>query len=291
MYPTVIYFVMIVWSVSRLMQSEAVCLATVINHLYILHSMPISTRSRLSRLSNVLKLKYAMMAIRRPAHAIQYLQSLQVENELSKAPARLEPLCDKTKSDIDGYFSEIESDDKFAKAFHSRWDELNDTGRGSTPPAEARVVYAFCRAIEPETVVVSGTGYGGFDAHIVNALEKNGHGELHSIDLAKGWEEYECGYAVPDYLRHRWNLHLEDAEKSLPKLLQEYDVDLFIHDSNHSDEWMRWEFSQAYNYLDQDSYIASHDVLHNFAWNDFVSNNSLPNTRVITTGIASTNSD
>lgn len=249
------------------------------------------TRNKISRLSGVLKPKYAVMAIKRPTHAIQYLQSLRVEKELTDAPARLESLCNKPRSEIDGYFKEIESDEEFVDVFQSRWDELNETGRGSTPVAEARVMYAFCRAIEPETVVVSGTGYGGFDAHIVNALEKNGHGELHSIDLPKGWKEYECGYAVPDHLRHRWNLHLEDAEKSLPKLLQEYDVDLFIHDSNHSDEWMRWEFSQAYNYLDQDSYIASHDVLHNFAWDDFVSNNSLPNTRVITTGIASTNSD
>ena len=121
--------------------------------------------------------------------------------------------------------------------------------------------------------------------------KKNGHGELHSIDLPKKGNKYESGYAIPDYLRHRWNLRLEDAKKSLPQLLQRYDVDLFLHDSNHSDEWMRWEFSQAYDHLDQNSYVASHDVLHNFAWSDFVSEHSLPNTRVITTGIASTSSD
>ncbi|WP_418281974.1 class I SAM-dependent methyltransferase [Halorubrum sp. DTA98] len=253
--------------------------------------MLVPTRSKLSRLSGVLKLKYAVMAIKRPTHVVQYLKSLRVETELEQAPARLASLCSKTRSDIDGYFDEIESDDEFIEVFHSRWDELNETGRGSTPPAEARVLYALCRAVEPETVVVSGAGYGGFDAHIANALEKNGHGELHSIDLPKERGDYECGYAVPEYLRHRWNLHLEDAKTSLPQLLQTNDVDLFLHDSNHSDEWMRWEFSQAHKYLDQDSYVASHDVLHNFAWTDFVSEHSLPNTRVITTGIASTSSD
>ena len=143
-----------------------------ISYLCLFVSMWSQTRGKISRISGVLKPKYAVMAIKRPTHLVQYLKSLRIETELEQAPARMASLCSKTESKIEGYFEEIDSDDEFIDAFHSRWDELNETGRGSTPLSEARVLYAFCRAVEPETVVVSGAGYGGFDAHILNALEK-----------------------------------------------------------------------------------------------------------------------
>jgi len=47
----------------------------------------------------------------------------------------------------------------------------------------ARLYYLVCRALRPEVVVETGVGYGVSSAFILKALEQNGGGILHSVDL------------------------------------------------------------------------------------------------------------
>ena len=98
----------------------------------------------------------------------------------------------------------------------------------------------------------------------MQALHDNDLGQLVSIDLPRrDWDlhfpqfqygpgdaqreldelgDLEPGWVIPNYLRDRWQLILSPSEKALPSLLDHsVDLDLFIHDSDHSYNTMSFE--------------------------------------------------
>ena len=86
-------------------------------------------------------------------------------------------------------------------------------------------------------MVETGVADGATSAYILQALEDNGRGHLHSIDLpserlppgaAPGW-------IVDASLRHRWTLRIGASGQLLEPLLSELDsIDVFLHDSLHT---------------------------------------------------------
>ena len=108
----------------------------------------------------------------------------------------------------------------------------------------ARLGYALCRVLRPETVLETGVAYGVSSSFILKALALNGTGELHSIDRAPvrpRVEEY-IGALVPDELRGRWTLHRGSSRRLLPRVLpQLHGVSLFVHDSQHTYPNISWE--------------------------------------------------
>ena len=76
----------------------------------------------------------------------------------------------------------------------------------STFEAEGQVLYALIRALKPAQVVEVGVDSGGTSTHILTALDRNGEGQLYSVDINP-----EVGSKVPDPLRARWTLRIEDA--------------------------------------------------------------------------------
>src|SRR5262249_38966522 len=93
------------------------------------------------------------------------------------------------------------------------------------------VQYAAIRAFRPEVVVETGVANGVSSSYLLLALEKNGAGKLHSIDI--GDNSYvpagkTTGWIVPEFLKHRWDFRIGDSKILLPKLLSELgSIDVF----------------------------------------------------------------
>jgi len=141
---------------------------------------------------------------------------------------------------------------------------------------EAVELYALIRALKPAVVVETGVASGRSSAHILRALDRNGSGALHSIDLPNVQEGSvlpigrSSGWIVPDSLRNRWKLQLGDSRELLPLLLNSLGrVDVFLHDSDHSYEAMLFEFEQAYPSLAPGGLLLSDDTHLHAAWDDF----------------------
>jgi predicted O-methyltransferase YrrM len=136
----------------------------------------------------------------------------------------------------------------------------------------ARCCYLSCRLLEPSVVVETGVAYGVSSAFILRALEENGRGVLHSVDLPPLRREYErfWGIAVDKKLRGRWNLHRGSSGRVLPELLRQTGaVDLFLHDSLHTCRNMRREFEAVWPRLRTGGVILADDVERNRAFDDF----------------------
>jgi hypothetical protein len=135
------------------------------------------------------------------------------------------------------------------------------------------VQYAAIRAFRPEIVVETGVANGVSSSYLLLAMEKNGAGRLHSIDI--GDASYlppgkTTGWIVPQFLKHRWDFRVGDSKILLPKLLAEIGVtDVFIHDSLHEYDHMLWEYRTAYPYLRLGGLLFSDDALWNNAFPEF----------------------
>ena len=113
--------------------------------------------------------------------------------------------------------------------------------------------------------------YGVSSAFLLKALEQNGRGTLHSIDLPPLRREYSrfWGVAVPEDLRRRWRLHRGASRRVLPGLLREIGpVGLFVHDSLHTRRNMRREFDAIWPNLGPGGLLLADDVERNRAFAD-----------------------
>ena len=151
-------------------------------------------------------------------------------------------------------------------------------------------LYRLLRDLRPQVAVETGVCNGVSTAFLLLALEDNGEGELHSIDLPEvAGEEYEQGtfwdgkggavippgkepgWMVPTELRDRWHLLLGRSQDELPPLLERLgSVDFFMHDSEHSYECMSFEFRAAWDALREGGVLVADDVNVNSAWVEFV---------------------
>jgi predicted O-methyltransferase YrrM len=141
--------------------------------------------------------------------------------------------------------------------------------RHDADPLLARCCYACVRWLRPAVVVETGVAHGVTTAYILAALDLNGHGTLHSVDLPPHEDGAADGVAavVPEELRTRWQLHRGMAQRVLPTLLQELErVDLFVHDSLHTYRNMRMEFTSVWSRLPRSGIILADDIEGNAAF-------------------------
>ncbi|MFB6109043.1 MAG: class I SAM-dependent methyltransferase [Haloplanus sp.] len=210
------------------------------------------------------------------------------ERQYSRRCEILSDVVDASSEQLRAYENEIESDSEFLDEFQRRRDEIQDAAEsagGDSNVEDAITLYVLVRATEPDAVLQTGVLYGVFDAYVCRALDRNGHGTLHSIDLPN--DEYENGYYVPEWLRGDWNLHLGDVDELLPALLDEIgSIDLFIHDSHHTPNHMTWEYETAFPSLSSTGYLATHDVDFTNSFDDFTTERSLSNAKIASIGVA-----
>jgi predicted O-methyltransferase YrrM len=135
------------------------------------------------------------------------------------------------------------------------------------------VQYAAIRAFNPRIVVETGVASGVSTSYLLLALQKNGGGSLHSIEL--GDPRYlppgkPPGWIVPDWLKSNWEVHIGDSRVLLPQLLQQLGpVDVFIHDSLHTYDHMLWEFRAAFPHIRPGGLLFSDDAAWNPAFPEF----------------------
>jgi predicted O-methyltransferase YrrM len=147
-------------------------------------------------------------------------------------------------------------------AFNQRW---------AADSLFARLCYLACRLVTPDTVVETGVAYGVSSAFLLKAMQQNGRGTLHSIDLPPLRREYArfWGVALPEDLRQGWRLHRGASRRVLPGLLRETGpVGLFVHDSLHTRRNMRREFDAVWPNLSPGGLLLADDVERNRAFAD-----------------------
>jgi len=165
---------------------------------------------------------------------------------------------------------------------------------GGMRPEVSMRLYGLVREHKPATLVETGVCNGVSTAIMLAALEANGAGSLHSLDLPEYtdtrykqgtfWDGKQGavvpkgklpGWLIPDALRGRWSLVLGRSQEQLAPLLEKLGtIDFFLHDSEHSYECMTFEYQVAWKYLQPGGLLVSDDTSWNSAFQDFARLNS-----------------
>jgi predicted O-methyltransferase YrrM len=144
------------------------------------------------------------------------------------------------------------------------------TGRGAyggwddADPALARTSWCLVCHLRPAQVIETGVARGITSRAVLEALERNGRGHLWSIDLAPLLEEElapQIATAVPADRRERWTLLEGSSRRVLPRLLAQVgEIDLFVHDSLHTERNVRFELSRSWPSLRRGGAMLIDDV-------------------------------
>lgn len=165
----------------------------------------------------------------------------------------------------------------------ARLDQADESTRGHPDryPDEFRVegqtaylLYCLVRLGTPGVVAESGVANGHSSFVILEALARNGKGQLHSLEVNPA-----AGCMVPDRLRGGWTLHVLPAagrKRAVGKVMAGLgNVDLFIHDSLHRYHWQTAELEAAWSASSAGSLIASDDADSSHAFADFCRRHAL----------------
>ena len=147
-------------------------------------------------------------------------------------------------------------------------------------PLWGPTLFALVRATRPRIVLETGVAHGVSTAHILSALDKNKSGQLYSLDKSIVWKQprHPNGEQVPAKLRGAlvpaslrmtagWRWNLRDGLitcNSLKKILTDLKwIDLFVHDSDHSEEHMYMELTTAWEHMRPGGILVVDDILTN----------------------------
>lgn len=134
------------------------------------------------------------------------------------------------------------------------------------------VIYCIIRKMKPKIVVESGVANGVSTFFILNAIIKNGVGKLYSIDINEN-----VGALLSDYERKIWNLIIvkpkrKCLDKTIKKIIMENNmyIDIFLHDSNHTYRWQKFEYHFVFPYIAKNGFLISDDIDYSYAFLDFI---------------------
>ena len=142
-------------------------------------------------------------------------------------------------------------------------------------PGLARAVWCITAHLRPQRAVETGVARGITSRTILEGLARNGDGELWSIDLAplhRSDLDAEIGFVVPAVRRDRWTLIEGSSRHRLPGLLRRLGgIDLFVHDSLHSERNIRFELEHAWPYVRAGGAVVVDDVHMNAGFHAWLS--------------------
>jgi hypothetical protein len=140
-------------------------------------------------------------------------------------------------------------------------------------PEFVRAVWCLVRHLQPAKVVETGVARGLTSRFILEALARNGHGRLWSIDLPPALDtalHAQIGAAVEPELRERWTYVEGSSRRRLPGLLAELgEIDLFVHDSMHTEDNVRFELDRAWAVLRPGGAVVVDDIDLNWGFHSF----------------------
>jgi hypothetical protein len=138
--------------------------------------------------------------------------------------------------------------------------------------AFVRAIWCLTRHLRPKNVIETGVAHGVTSRFILEALERNGSGHLWSIDrppMEREWYE-QIGIAVDGRFRHRWSYIRGSSRRRLPGILSQLgEIDLFVHDSLHSERNVRFEMDRAWAALRPGGAIIVDDIDVNRGFRSF----------------------
>jgi len=142
--------------------------------------------------------KHIVKAIFGPKRAVRELKYRYTFTSKIRFPVDLLGIPKKNVSEL---FEELAEEESFLTSVNESL-ELKAPGPGRFyMTREADLLYVVVRLMKPDVVVETGVGAGKSSAFILKAMEKNGKGVLHSIDLPD--EKQSSGWIVQDDLRSR----------------------------------------------------------------------------------------
>jgi Methyltransferase domain len=165
-----------------------------------------------------------------------------------------------------------------ASAFEPIWREIQlalregglQAGRGAYGGWDdgdsglARAVWCITAHLRPQRTVETGVGRGITSRTILEGLARNGDGQLWSVDLPplhRSDLDAEIGFVVPAGRRDRWTLIEGSSRHKLPSLLERLGrIDLFVHDSLHSERNIRFELERAWPVVRAGGAVVVDDV-------------------------------
>lgn len=142
---------------------------------------------------------------------------------------------------------------------HANYGKINDYCLG--------IIYALIRRLKPMNVVETGVGFGTSSSIILEALQQNQSGRLTSIDPDL---TADTGILVQN--KTYWHWQKDYSINALPEIND--NIDIFIHDSDHSYKNMLFEFNCAFTKMKK-GIILSHDIGRNDAFFDFAKSKNL----------------
>jgi hypothetical protein len=78
------------------------------------------------------------------------------------------------------------------------------------------------------------------------------------------------GAAVPAHLRHRWSYVRGTSRQRLPKVLEGLgEIGLFVHESRHTEENVRFELDRAWGALQPSGAVFADDIDTNWGFHSF----------------------
>jgi predicted O-methyltransferase YrrM len=174
--------------------------------------------------------------------------------------------------DIRPYLTERHLDQLADSFAHTRERVRDSSIEGLHNPGLGQFCYAIARAARPDIIIETGVAFGVTSAFFLKALQINGKGVLHSIDLPPlATETDKVGIFVPPDLKSQWQLHRGKSRRLLPPLLADLPpIDLFLHDSLHTYRNMRFEYEVVWPALKPGGILLSDDVALNRAFETFV---------------------
>src|SRR6202048_739975 len=135
-----------------------------------------------------------------------------------------------------------------------------------------RAIWCLTRHLMPKKVVETGVAHGVTSRCILEALTRSRDGHLWSIDLPpleRDWRK-QVGAAVGGRFSARWSYIRGSSRRRVPEVLSRLcQIDLFIHDSLHSERNVRFELARAWAALRPNGAIVVDDVDANWGFRSF----------------------
>jgi hypothetical protein len=219
------------------------------------------TDSGLRTLAGPVVTRYGTPTIGHLTHprGVVYHQALSLINDLL-------PAADISHDELEEEFGGLRAELRLRQ---ESWDmpALHDESSELTPEA-GLLLYALVRMSHPNTVVETRVANGYSTFYLLNALRRNGRGSLHSIGMTRAvapWltEDERSSCDLIELGPSPTKRDLYRAAASLP------DVDLFLHDSDHSYRWQAAEYAAFADRMRFGTYLVSDDVDRSFAFSDF----------------------
>ncbi|ASY28451.1 hypothetical protein A1sIIB60_00190 [Candidatus Planktophila lacus] len=152
------------------------------------------------------------------------------------------------------------------------FDQIYDLG-----PGLSLILFHLLLKTCPNKIIETGVAAGASSNIILYCLDINKNGALVSVDITPN-----VGELIEDNLKRRWELNILpnlSKKKGFINLLQRNsDASIFLHDSDHSIQWQKFEIKAAIESLPRLEYLLVDDVTDQL--NDYVINN-LPNWKLL----------